>query len=365
MIRISINARFLTQPMAGVQRYGAELAAALVRRAAAGPIDGQRGEVSLLAPRGPLQRAAPKGIPLRRAGWLYGHLWEQVELPPACGADLLLSPCNTGPPALRRQVVTVHDLSPFDCPETLAPRFAAWYRWLQPKLIRAVRHVLTPSEFTRRRVLEITGVDPGKVTAIPNGVGAHFHPRDPEEVAEARRRLQLPDGPYVLSVGSLEPRKNLRRLLEAWRIVRGRAVKGLNLVVVGDKGDAAVFPDEPLDAASDGVAFVGRVDDALPAVYTGAEALAYPSTYEGFGLPPLEAMACGTPVVVGDRTALPEVVGDAGILVDPFDVEAIADGIGRALEKPSLGQAGRRRAEAFTWDRSAQETWKVLAAAAR
>ena len=167
---------------------------------------------------------------------------------------------------------------------------------------------------------------PTRVVAIPNGVGRQFVPADPQTVEETRRRLGLPRQ-YVLSVGSLQPRKNLPRLLEAWR--RLPVVDwDLSLVLVGATGQT--FRSVQLAGDAPNVEFAGYVSDQdLAAVYTGAAMFVFPSLYEGFGLPVLEAMACGTPVVCSSATALPEVVGDAGILVDPYDPDSIADGIRR------------------------------------
>ena len=368
MIRISFNARFLTQPVTGVQRYAGELIAALDRRMARGRIDRRRYSFCLLAPRSAARRPALRHARLRREGRLNSHLWDQVELPMLGVGDLLVSPCNAGPLAVRRQVVTIHDLSPFDCPETMNPRYAAWYRWLLPRLVRTVRHVITVSAFSRGRIIELTGADPRKVTAIPEGVAPCFCPRSGDEIAAARQKLKLPRGRYVLSVGSLEPRKNLRRLLAAWAAVKDDLPKDLTLVVAGARGEPRIFQAASIDPAADRVVMTGRLgDELLAAVYSGAAAMVYPSTYEGFGLPPLEAMACGTPVVAGDRSSLPEVVGEAGILVDPYDAAAIADGIRRVVEDESLARtlraSGLERAKSFTWDRTAELTWRVIAAA--
>jgi len=171
---------------------------------------------------------------------------------------------------------------------------------------------------------------------------------------------------YVLSVGSLEPRKNLSRLLDAWRRLQPTD-RDESLVLVGASSKHFQAVDFAGDIAS--VIFPGYINDAdLPAVYAGATLFVYPSLYEGFGLPVLEAMACGTPVVCSGATALPEVVGTAGILVDPYDPEAIADGIRRVLENDALQarlrQRGLELARKYTWERAAAATWQVLQAAA-
>lgn len=294
-----------------------------------------------------------------------GHLWEQFYLPAAVKGRLLWSPNNTGPLAVSNQVCTFHDLIPLDRPEWFNPRFAAWYRWLLPRLARKVRHLIAVSEFTKRRIVERFGVDPANVTVIPNGVDARFHPRSFEEVADVRRALGIQSEDYLLCVGSVEPRKNLGRLLQAWSRIEKRIAPGVQLVVAGAKGASLVFSDVSIGTLPPRVQLTGYVrDEQLPALYSGALALVYPSLYEGFGLPPLEAMACGTPVVTSDNTSVPEVVGDAAVLVDPCDVESIADGIRRVLESGSLRsrmrKSGLARAERYGWDEIARRTWSVL-----
>ena len=344
MSALVVNVRVLSSVLTGVQRYTLELLSRFGSR---------------------VRTVAPKG----RLDGVRGHLWEQVVLPRHLEGELLFSPSNTGPLTVARQVVTVHDVVPLDHPEWLNPRFAAWYRFLVPRLVRRVRRVTTISEFTRTRLLERTGVDPEKIVVIPNGVDARFHPRSEEEVGKVRDALGIPTEHYVLSLGSLEPRKNLHRLLQAWERVQAEIPQEVWLVLAGAKGKPLVFRDISFDRLPPRVYLTGRVpDEYLPALYSGALAFAYVSVYEGFGLPPLEAMASGTPPLTGNRTALPEVVGDAGLMVDPYDVEAIAWGLKRLVEDSvlleELRRKGLERANQFSWDKTADLTWKVLQEAA-
>ena len=201
---------------------------------------------------------------------------------------------------------------------------------------------------------------------IPNGVDARFAPPSADAVSAVRQKFQLP-GPYVLSLGSIEPRKNLSTLLAAWPRVADRrpeltlALAGAANKIYGHIGvDPATLPR---------VKLLGYVDDAdLPALYGAAEAFVFPSVYEGFGLPPLEAMACGTAVVCSDATALPEVVGDAALLTDPRDADAIADAVVTVTDDPalrrSLADRGRARAAKFSWDSSTDLVWQSLSRAA-
>jgi len=343
---IVVNSRILAYPITGVQRYLLELLQRM-------PSD----RIQQISPQHPLSGAR-------------AHLWEQTVLPLRTRGRLLWSPSNTGPLAVSRQVVTIHDLSPMDHPEWLNPRFAAWYRFLTPKLARRVARVVTVSEFSKSRLMETTGVAEEKVIVVPLGVDARFGPQSREDVESAIQKLELPTGRYVLSLGSLEPRKNLGRLLRAWEVIYRRLPEDVWLVVSGAKGKSLVFQDVPeLEALPPRVFLTGHVpDELLPSLYAGAMAFAYLSVYEGFGLPPLEAMAYGTPTLVGNRASLPEVVGDAAIQVDPFDIDAIADGLHRLIEDGSLRavlrEKGLERAGQFNWDKTAEQTWRVLAEAA-
>jgi glycosyltransferase involved in cell wall biosynthesis len=294
-----------------------------------------------------------------------GHLWEQFYLPTLTSGSLLWSPNNTGPVLTRRQVCTIHDIIPIDHPEWFSRAFAAWYRFLLPALAHSAQHLIAVSEFTRSRVIEAFGLKPEKVSVVLNGIGPEFTPRSQEEIEQVKTRLKLPPQPYVLCVGSIEPRKNVPRLLEAWSRLQAK-LPDHQLVVTGlNKGGSNVFRAVSIDRIPSNVFFTGYVEDAdLPALYSGANLFVYPSLYEGFGLPPIEAMACGTPVVTSQGTSLSEVVGSAAVLADPQDSESIADAILRVAQSDSLRadlrQAGIARARCFTWDNATEQTWRIL-----
>jgi glycosyltransferase involved in cell wall biosynthesis len=213
--------------------------------------------------------------------------------------------------------------------------------------------VLTVSEFSKQEILEWAGLPEEKVLVVGNGVGSEFSP-------EGKRHV--PGYPYLFYVGNLKPHKNLQRLLEAF--ARSGLSGEVRLLCTGnlDESSLRLIRDKGLDNC---VIFKGIIpDEELPAYYRGALALVFPSLYEGFGLPALEAMACGTPVVTSGITALPEVVGDAAVVVDPYDVESIVWGIRRVVEDSTLREELRRkgleRAKQFSWDRTAELIWKVL-----
>jgi glycosyltransferase involved in cell wall biosynthesis len=261
-------------------------------------------------------------------------------------------------------------MSVFDCPETFRPRFAAWYQFLLPKLAQRARMILTASEFTKERIIIRTHISASKVVVIPLGVASRFRPEAVAGLNTALSSLHLPSRSYILVVGSVELRKNLARLFQAWARVQNRVPKDLWLVVVGAGGKSRVFAGVAFDRLPDRVFLTGHVDESfIPALFAGALLLAYVSYYEGFGFPPLEAMASGTPVLAGNRSSLPEVIGGAGVLVDPFNVEEIADGIGCMVEDPilrgDLRQKGLLRVKRFDWDQTARRTWDALQAATR
>jgi glycosyltransferase involved in cell wall biosynthesis len=272
------------------------------------------------------------------------------------------------------QVVTIHDMFMFKAPSLLTLRQRlVLSRELETRAVRKSAHLITPSESTKRDLHELFDLPAARVSVVPHGVDhAVFHRReDPHRLASLRARLNLPER-FVLYVGSLYSRK-IGRLLEAYQQVAKRLSAGdCKLVLVG--GRESIAAGEPSIAErlhrlgiEDHVVRAGVLsDDDVAHLMSGASAFAYVSLYEGFGFSPLEAMSCGCPVVASDTTSLPEIVGDAGLLVDPTDVEAIASGILRLLEDASYGRAlgarAQARAASFTWSRAAQATFDVYRA---
>ncbi|WP_272976325.1 glycosyltransferase family 4 protein [Deinococcus geothermalis] len=278
------------------------------------------------------------------------------------GEGLLWSPANTGPLKVRRQVVTMHDAATLDHPEWFERKFAAWYRFLLPRLANRVQRVITVSEYSRHRLVAQTGIPHSKVTVIPLAADARFRTYERPALEAALRIWGLSETPYLLAVGSLEPRKNLGTLFQAWEAWEGRPV-GLQLAVVG--AGNKVFSGAGFGQVPQGVNLLGRVsDEVLPLLYAGAEAFLYPSLYEGFGLPPLEAMASGTPVVTSNVTSLPEVVGDAALTVDPRDALALRDAMRRVVTDTALASElrvrGLHRAAHYSWEKTAAHTWEIL-----
>lgn len=378
-MRIAVDYNAAVRQGAGIGRYTRELIAAVVRRAP------ELRFVLFYAGAG-LKRSSPYLDALRRlcdehpnveARPLPIHerlltiLWQRLLLPLPLERlvgpiDLLHAPDFVLAPTRRaRSILTVHDLTFLIHPETAVPELRRYLGRAVPRSLRRADHVLADSESTRADLQRLLGVDPARVTVVYPGVGQRFQPlADKTRLAEARRRLNLPDI-FLLSVGTVEPRKNHVRLLEAFARVAGR-YPTLMLLIAGRRGWMA----EPIYEAVERLGLRQRVrfldfvaDDDLPLLYNLAHGLVYPALYEGFGFPPLEALACGTPVLASNTSSLPEVVGEAGVLVDPTDIESIAAGIQRLLDDEELVGELRRRgpqqAARFSWDQAAQRTLDI------
>jgi glycosyltransferase involved in cell wall biosynthesis len=288
-----------------------------------------------------------------------GHAWEQLVLPVTVRrAELLLSPANLAPLAHPRNAVVIHDAAPFHDPSWYGRAYGAWHRAALPRIARRARLVIAPSDHVRAELADLFGLPDERIRTVAPGVDSRFAaPGDP---APLLRRLGL-ERPYVLAVGTEGPRKNLA-LLDA--IAAELGANGLELVVAGSS--RGYIPNAPAAVARQPDASarrLGYVDDAdLPALYAGAAAFAMPSLYEGFGLPCIEAMAAGTPVVAADSAALPEACGGAALLASPHDPDAFAaallDAAGRERER--LVAAGRERAARLSWQRTAEEVDRAL-----
>ena len=294
---------------------------------------------------------------------LWTHLrlsWEMARRPP----DVLFVPAHVLPLIHpQRSVVTVHDLGYLHYPEAHRP-FDRWYlHWSTRRHVRAACHLIADSQATRDDLIRHYGAAPERVTVVTPGCDEIFRPvTNAIRLAQVKKRYGI-RGDYLLHVGTLQPRKNLERLLEAFARLDGE----LQLVLAGKRGwlyDRIFRRVEEL-GLGDRVLFAGHVpQEDLPALMSGARLLAMPSLYEGFGLPVVEAMACGTPVVCSNASSLPEVAGHAALLVDPLDVEALAATMERVLGddklRAELIERGFERARKFSWERCAHETLAVL-----
>ena len=271
------------------------------------------------------------------------------------------------PVSMVPEVVTIHDILFETHPDLFVGAFSRLSVSLIRRSAKRARRVLTGSDFSRRALLERYRLPENKVVAIPDAVDhARFHPMagpdEEDDLAQVKKRYAL-EKPYVLNVGRLEPRKNLVRLIRAFRQARQKLDPGLELILVGKKDFRFEEIEEEIQQ-SDGVRLLGPVpDEDLPALYNLASVFAFPSLVEGFGMPVLESMACGTPVVASRRGALPEVGGNAVAWVEPEDEEAIATAIADLLtdtdRAASLRRAGLEKAQEFSWENAAQQTLSV------
>jgi len=326
--QVVVNGRFLARRVTGVERYGREILRYM----------GSNSRVEST----------------RRQGGI-GHAWEQFVLPIKLnGNSILWSPANTGPLVIGDQVLTIHDLSPLEHPEWFRGSFSAWYRLFLPILAKRVRKVFAPSEYVKQKVMRRFGIE--NVTVTPNGVDPSvFHPD------AKQKEFDLPKC-YILFVGSLEPRKNLDHLLRAWNEIRND-YKETWLIIVGVSGN--VFRSVNLWHEVGQVRFLGYVEDEMLAgLYANANLLVLPSQDEGFGLPALEAMASGTPVIVSDGGALPEIVDEAGLifcLSNPVGLKnALKECLSNAKLRSELKEKGLVRAQQFSWKTTAELVWKNL-----
>jgi glycosyltransferase involved in cell wall biosynthesis len=339
--RIAVNGRFRHAAPGGVARYSQSIS---------GQLNGRAREI----------------VPARRLRGAAGHAWEQVVLPRLVRpGEALWSPANSGPLLCERQAITIHDLSPLDHPEWFKPDFARWYKWLWPRLLPGMRAILTPSKFSKQRVVDHFKLDPGSVFVIPGGTGPAFQPSSLKAQRQTASRYRLP-ARYILFVGALEPRKNLPGLLAAWELIHND-LPGTELILAGTHGH--VFRQQDLGRLPQGVRLLGYVPDThLVALYSGALALALPSFYEGFGLTALEGMACGAPVICSRIPALVELAGDAALYVDPLDVDSIAVAICRVAASPGLRETlsarGLERARRYSWEASARAVQQMLSSLA-
>jgi glycosyltransferase involved in cell wall biosynthesis len=280
--------------------------------------------------------------------------------------DLLHSPDFTPPYDGRyRSVITIHDLTFLHYPDFLTPESRRYYNDQIASAVARADHIMTDSEATRADVLDLLGVPAEKVTTVLLGIGERFRPAPPDAIADLAARHDLP-GEYILFVGTFEPRKNLEGLLRAYRQLRGEISGTPPLLVVGQRGwlYEGIFEQIRELGLAETVLWRENIAfEELPALYSGAQVLCLPSFYEGFGFPPLEAMACGTPAIVSDRASLPEVVGDAGLLVNPDDPASIADALRRVLTDDALAgdlrRRGLERAGLFNWRETAGRVLSV------
>ncbi|MEN8259677.1 MAG: glycosyltransferase family 1 protein [Pseudomonadota bacterium] len=354
---IFINGRFQSQPLSGVQRYASEIVFALDNLLAAR--GGERPTCTLLVPRDARNTLDLAVIEQKPVGRLRGHLWEQVDLPMHAAGGVLLSLAGTGPVAHQRHAVTIHDASVYANPGNFSFAFRAWYRTLLPLLGRSAARVFTVSEFSKSELARYCGIPKEKIRVTYNGTEHLLRGRWDDSFP---KRQGLETGKYVLCVGADSPNKNVGLVVEALSRIDDAE---LVLVNVG-ANNSRVFK-RGAGGCSVRLRSLGHVPDSvLRALYERALCVAFPSFYEGFGIPPLEAMVCGCPAVVARTSALPEVCGDAAMYCDPTDAGELAEHIRSLRQDPALRArlraSGIAHARKFTWRSGARDILNELLA---
>ena len=368
-MRIAIDCTAGFQQWAGIGRYTRGLVRALAALDRANDyvlfhFRGARNNTDNWITPTPNFQDKPISFSERTVGMIWYHLGIPLPVDFFVGsADLYHSPDFVLPPVRRgRAVVTVHDLSFMLFPECAEEGLRRYLDRMVPHSLSRADLVLADSANTQNDLICLLDVPPEKVEVVYPAAEPHFRRvEDPPVLSKVRQKYKVPDS-FILSVGTLEPRKNLVRLVKAYRRLKRESAFTPKLLISGREG--WLFQDiykAVADAGlEDDVKFVGYVaEEDLPALYSMAEALVFPSLYEGFGFPPLEAMACGTPVVCSTRSSLPEVVGEAAVLVDPHDVPALADAIHSVIDSPDLRarlvQKGLVQAQKFSWEKTAEK----------
>jgi glycosyltransferase involved in cell wall biosynthesis len=364
-MRVTIDYTSAVRQHAGVGRYVRNLVSALAQ------VDRQNNYTLFCAGDAPPAQEWPANFSIRTSRVPERFLtvaWHKLGLPLhverlAGAADIFHAPDFTLPPLSHaRGIVTIHDLSFLKVPECADPGLRDYLTRRVPVSVTNAARVLADSENTRRDLIELLGVPQEKISVVYAGVESRFHPeRDPNRLAEVRNRYQLPEL-FVLFVGTIEPRKNLRRLISAYAQMRRQTGLPHQLLLSGSKGwlYESIYGEVEHEGLVEYVRFPGFVaDEDLPALYSLADLFVFPSLYEGFGLPPLEAMACGTPVLASNNSSLPEVLGTAARLVDAGDVAGLADAMAILLSDSSLrahlAEAGTAQAARFTWEDAARQ----------
>jgi len=349
--QLYVNGRFLAQPLSGVQRFATEMTAAL-RRIHQGPL-------KVLVPSDANQRHPDVHAVGRRSG----HVWEQLDLPRHVKDGVLVNLGNTGPLLMRRQIIVLHDAGVFSTPQAYSRRFRSYYKTAQWWIARNGAQIVTVSEFSRAEIVRCLGLSPDSVAVVSEG-SDHMDGISAEP--DILHRNGLERGRFILVVGNLAAHKNLIALGE---LARQLAARDMPLVVAGGLPQD-VFRDGDTARLPRPARYLGRVSDgALKALYQAAICFVFPSLYEGFGLPAVEAMACGCPVVAADIPGLRETCRDGVQYCDPRSPGDIATQVGRVIDdltlRETLSRTGRLRAAELTWDRAARNLERVVQAAAR
>ncbi|MBP2658162.1 MAG: glycosyltransferase [Firmicutes bacterium] len=354
-MNIYINARFLTQSVSGVQRYAIEVVKeidSLIEK----NID-NKNSFYLLTPRNIKSQLNLKNIPIRKVGYLKGHLWEQLELPYYSRNGLLVNLCNVAPLLKNKQIITMHDASVFAYPNAYSFSFAIWYKILFVLLGRIAKRILTVSRFSKDELVRYCKIKKEKISVIYLGKEHVYNCKVDKQIIEKHK---LENTPFILAVSSMNPNKNFTGIINAIKLLNR---EDLNIVIAG--GINHHIFDIQGEILSDRIKHLGYVSDGeLRALYEAASCFVFPSFYEGFGLPPIEAMAYGCPVIVSEVASLPEICGDAALYCDPYNPNDIAEKIRMIIDdetlREALTQAGKKHVKVFTWEKCAMNILQVI-----
>lgn len=343
-----INGRFLTQRITGVQRYAREMTLALDQLLQEKTSDGN--EYTILAPKNIIDTLPCKRIQFKVCGHLSGHLWEQIELPYYAKNGYLLNFCNCAPLIKKNQAVTIHDAAIAAFPSAYSWKFRLWYRVMYTVLGKRLNTIFTVSNFSRNELNKYFGIPKEKIHVTYNGV-EHLKDIQPDD----RILAKIPKD-YVLAVSSQNPTKNFKLVLEA-----AEQLSDINFVIAGGS-NAKVFNGKG-EKTLVNVQYVGYVSDQeLVSLYRHAKVFVYPSLYEGFGIPPLEAMYFGCPVIVSNCASLPEACGDAAVYCNPYDVNRlkhdIEEFVSNLVKRAEYVRLGTQRIKLFQWDKEARKICK-------
>lgn len=347
---IYINARFLTQDVTGVQRFAEQICLELAKL---------RDDIVLLVPRNIKRSSFSQNVNIKSIGNKSGHYWEQIELPKylkSIGSPLLINLCSTAPIFYKNQIVTHHDVTYKRYKASFSWKFRALYSVLIPLMLKNSKALITVSEFSKSEILSYFNYDPQKIHIIYNAVGSEFT----NSQASVKEKED-----YLLAVSSPNFHKNFHGMLEAFNILRSKYDIPFKLKVIGKSSASFAAQDYTKATDSDDVRFLGRVDDnELISLYQNATAFVFPSFYEGFGIPPLEAQACGCPVISSNKASMPEVLNDSVLYFDPYDNTAMAEAMKRVIVESELRDnlitAGLANVKRFSWSLSAKKVNSIV-----
>ncbi|TDP02429.1 glycosyltransferase family 4 protein [Flavobacterium sp. 245] len=339
---IVINARFLTQPITGVQRFAIEISKELKK---------SNLPVVFLAPKNIIHHDLAQELDVKTLGRLKGHLWEQIELQTYVLKNnaFLVSFCNTGPLFVKKQIVTIHDLCFKVHPEWFSKGFSSFYNFLIPKLVKVSKAIITVSEVSKKELIDELSVYDEKITVIYNAVAPVF--KEPNSVINSKRPL---NDEYILSVSSHHPRKNFDRLVEAFKLIKR---DNLKLCIIGNVNKNF---NSKISENDENIIFLNNISDTeLVGYYKFANLFVFPSLYEGFGIPIIEAMSLGTKVCVSDIPVFREICGDNTIYFNPLDVNDISRNMLKALNS-SNDKLSQNNLADYSWNQSALKLIKLI-----